>query len=284
MKKRMFILSIAVLTLTLGLAGCGLLETQSTPTPTIPITPTPEQPVDTPPPQETPPPTEPTPDPAGRPIESILILEPGSGSQVAGPIRLRGEADPTHEQNLSIRVLTAEGEVLLETFTTIQAELGQRGPFEAEIDPPQVETTVFIQVFASSARDGGITHLNSIWVRVAPDGPQDIRRNEPHAETIYIATPRNNQTISGGSVHIEGFALASFEQHLNAEVIDEDGRVVGEHWIIVTAPDLGVPGPFRVDVPYRVTRAGPGRIVVYDPSPAHGSYVHLSSVEVMLEP
>jgi hypothetical protein len=37
-------------------------------------------------------------------------------------------------------------------------------------------------------------------------------------------------------------------------------------------------------VPYTLSAAGPGRIVVRDISPAHGSDVHRSSVEVDLAP
>jgi hypothetical protein len=67
-------------------------------------------------------------------------------------------------------------------------------------------------------------------------------------------------------------------------VVDENGNVAGQQPTIVSAPDIGVPGPFSVEIAYQVTASGPGRIVVRDPSPAFGGDVHLSSVEVSLEP
>jgi hypothetical protein len=83
---------------------------------------------------------------------------------------------------------------------------------------------------------------------------------------------------------VEGIALASFEQTLVVEVPDSEGNVVGSQPIIVQAQDWGEPGPHSADVPYQVEAAGPGRIVVRDPSVAFVGDVHLASVEVMLEP
>jgi hypothetical protein len=68
------------------------------------------------------------------------------------------------------------------------------------------------------------------------------------------------------------------------EVLDVDGNVIGSSPVTVTAPDLGMPGPFVVDVPYTLGAAGPGRIVVRDPSVVFEGNVHLASVEVQLEP
>ncbi|NLG71796.1 MAG: hypothetical protein GX495_07130 [Chloroflexi bacterium] len=219
------------------------------------------------------------------PEEAILILEPGPGSRVTSPIRVAGEADPTFEQNLVVRVLTADGVEVLQTPTNIQAEAGQRGSFEVEL-PVELnqEENIFIQVFASSARDGGITHLASTGVIFTPSGPADIRPRDPQPEQIVIFQPTLTQTINGGVAHVEGFALASFEQTLVIEVQDMDGNVIGTQPVIVEAPDLGIPGPFSADVPYTLSEAGPGRIAVIDPSPAFGGEVHLASVEVNLEP
>jgi len=202
---------------------------------------------------------------------------------VTNPIRLRGEADSTFEQNLVIRALLADGTVLLETFTTIQAELGQRGPFEAEINLTlEEETNVFLQVFDVSARDGGIIHLSSVGVMFSPTGPEEIVTRTPAPEQIAIFSPRTGDTLSGGIVIVEGFGLASFEQTLVVEVYDENGAVIGRMPVMVQAPDLGFPGPFRAELPFTVAASGPGRVVVRDISPAHGDNSHLSSVEVQL--
>ncbi len=220
-----------------------------------------------------------------RPDEVILILEPGPGSRVLSPIRVRGEADPTFEQTLVVRLVTADGTELALEPTTIQADIGTRGPFEVEI-PFTVsgEQNAFIQVFAESPRDGGITHLSSVGVTLADSGAANIVPVTPQPERIAIFEPAPGDVIRGGTVHIEGVALASFEQTLVVDIMDVDGNYVGRGTITVDAPELGQPGTFSVDVPYEVTSEGPGRIVVRDPSQAFNGTVHLSSVGVTLGP
>jgi hypothetical protein len=220
-----------------------------------------------------------------RPEESIMILAPGSGSRVTSPIHVSGVSDPTFEQNLVVRVLQADGTLVAEAPTTIQADAGQRGQFALDLPVSLVsEQNIFIQVFATSARDGGVTHLSSVGVTFTPTGPEDIITRDPYPEQIAIFQPQTGAAVTGGSVHVSGFGLAGFEQTLLVEVLDEDGDVAGSEAVIVTAPDLGEPGPFQADVAYTVSAAGPGRIVVRDVSPAFGGDAHLSSVEVSLAP
>jgi hypothetical protein len=223
--------------------------------------------------------------PPERPPEAIMITQPGPGSRVMSPIRVAGEADPTFEQNLVVRVVSADGTELALTPTTIQSSLGQRGPFSTDVTVPVTgEDNVFIQVFSTSARDGGITHLSSVGVILTPTGPVDIRVREPHPETIAIFRPQSNARVQCCSVTVEGFGLAQFEQALVAEVLDENGQVVVREHLTVQAPDLGQPGPFQVTLPFTVTREQPGRIQVRDISPAFGGTSHLSSIEVTLVP
>jgi hypothetical protein len=225
-------------------------------------------------------PSEPT-----RPEEAILILEPGNGSRVTSPIHVAGLADTTFEQTLVVRVVLIDGAEVVTQPVTVEADLGQRGPFSGEI--PFVvsdERHAFIQVFAQSARDGGVTHLASVGVRLTPTGPEDIVPGKHHPEQIAIFEPSPGETIRGGIAHVEGFGLGGFEQTLVVEIIDQGGGVVGSTPIIVDAPDLGLPGFILADVPYALGMEGPGRVVVRDISPAFGGDSHVASVEVMLEP
>lgn len=218
--------------------------------------------------------------------EAISITQPGPGSRVVGSsLHLAGEADSTFEQNLVIRLLLADGTELALLPTTIQAELGERGPFAAEI-PFTIsgEQQAFIQVYATSARDGGLTHLASVGLTLADSGAEQIVTVDPHAERIQISQPAFSQTISGGTVTVAGVALASFEQTLVVEILDEAGEVLNSQPATVAAPDLGQPGPFSIELPYEVASAAPGRIVVRDISPAFGGDAHLASVEVTLAP
>lgn len=182
-------------------------------------------------------------------------------------------------------MLLADGTELALVPTTIQADIGARGSFAVEV-PFAVsgEQQAFVQVYATSARDGGVTHLSSVGLTLADSGDEQIVLVEAHPERIQISQPALGDTISGGMVTVAGTALASFEQTLVVEVLDEAGEVLNSQPIIVAAPDLGQPGPFSLALAYEVATSMPGRIVVRDPSPAFGGDVHLASVEVRLEP
>jgi hypothetical protein len=222
-------------------------------------------------------------DPRGE--EVIVISQPDNGSRVTSPVRVEGLGGPTFEQNLGVRLLLDDGTVLAVVGVTIDADLGQRGAYALDL-PFSVseERQGFIQVFDASARDGGILHLSSVGVTLLPSGAPDVRIAAPAPERIAIFQPASGSTVSGGSVHVEGYALASFEQTLLVEVLDADGTVVGGVPVMVQAPDLGQPGPFSADVAYVVSAGGPGRIVVRDISPAHGGDAHVASAGVTLQP
>ena len=228
--------------------------------------------------------TDPIPVPP-RDEEAILILEPGPGSRVTSPVRVAGIADPTQHQELIVRLLLADGTELAQAIARIDADLGQRGPYEVEV-PFTVtgERQAFIQVLNRSARDGGITGLNSVGITIADSGPVEIVTVEPHPADITIYEPAPRATVSGGVATVSGFGLASFEQTLVVEIQDERGNVVGSEPVIVQGPGLGEPGPFTVDVPYSVTSAGPGRSAVRDVSPAFGGDAYVTTVEINLEP
>jgi hypothetical protein len=231
-------------------------------------------------------PASPTPQPhePEQPEEAIQILEPGPGSRLVNLIHASGIADSTFEQNLAVRVVLDDGSVLASTSTTIRAEAGTRGPFEVDLPVDVIsERQAFIQVYASSPRDGGITHLASVGVVLANSGTAEIKPVTPQSERIAIYQPVVNEVLSG-AVHVEGYAWASFEQTLVVEVFDTDGRVVGSLPVLVNSPEMGQPGPFSADLLFTVDASGPGRVVVRDPSPAFDGDVHLASVEVTLQP
>jgi len=222
---------------------------------------------------------------AGAPAEAIQILEPGPGSQVSAPLHVAGIADPTFEQNLVVRVLDENGTQLALAPTTIQAEAGQRGSFSIDLPlPSDAAGPLFLQVYATSARDGGITHLDAAIVNLVPQGSELIRILEPAVERIQILSPGVGQTISGGVLLLEGYGWASFEQTLVVELYDEQGNQIAMQPVIVQSPDLGQPGQFRAELNYSLDAPQAGRVVVRDPSAAFEGNVHLSSVELRLEP
>lgn len=228
----------------------------------------------------------PTETPAVGSEESIMILEPGPGSRLVSPARVAGWSNPTFEQTLSVRLLSFEGdEVVAPVTIQINADAGQRGPFSVEIPfAVSAERNALLQVLSYSPRDGGVTHLSSVGVTLLPGGAASLVTRTAYPEQIGVLQPEPGSTVSGGVVHVEGVAVASFEGTLVVELYDEADGLLASEPLIVNAPDMGLPGTFSIDLAYGLASAGPGRVVVLDPSPAFDGINHLSSVDVQLQP
>jgi hypothetical protein len=219
------------------------------------------------------------------PDEAILILEPGSGSIVVSPLHVAGLADTAWEQTLSVAILSDDGQELAGGIAMITADLGERGPFALDLPFGVTETRKgFLRVSHSSPRDGGLLHLASVGLTLAPEGEETVMPQEAHPEDLVIFSPEPGVSIQGGTLHVEGFGIARFEQTLLVQVLYEEGTVLGSQSVIVDAPEWGIPGPFVADIPYTVTAEAAGRVVVRDISPAFGGDIHLASVEIRLLP
>lgn len=222
---------------------------------------------------------------ASGPLEAIWIAQPGPNSRAVSPLRVEGESEPTFENQLGVRLITMQGEVLAKTSAIMEAPIGERGPFALDIEfDVASEVPALLQLFANSPRDGGMTHLSSVPLLLAPAGERRIEPPPARDERIQIEAPQPGATLSGGSLALRGFGWASFENNLVVELLDGGGTQWAQSALTVAAPDLGEPGEFELDLVYGEAPAGPGRVIVWDPSPAFGGPVHLASAEVMIEP
>ncbi|MCW5877744.1 MAG: hypothetical protein KIS80_02610 [Anaerolineales bacterium] len=116
-------------------------------------------------------------------FEVINITAPAALAQVSGgQIEVSGFSDYFFESNLGLALCGPGGEgaphelcgtednVLALSFATIQSpDIGQPGPFSGQLSYTVSEPgPARIVVYAQSARDGGLLHLSSIPITLAP--------------------------------------------------------------------------------------------------------------------
>ncbi len=136
--------------------------------------------------------------------ENIIVTAPIQNSEITSPVIVQGEAR-TFENSVTVRVITADGNVLTENFTTANApDIGQFGPFEISlIFTPPTEGSGFIEVFQYSAKDG--TEIDKVRVPVTfakPGNEMPIqiffnKQNTAECENVVAVTrsiPRTQQT------------------------------------------------------------------------------------------
>lgn len=266
----------------------------------LPLTPppqtTPEPVTPTQPPPTLPPPTQAPPDliPAQ---EIIFIQSPGLGSEIVSPVTVTGFSGPTFEQTLVVSITDIEGTILVMQPATIQADIGQSGPFSLTLEfYATSDGPGRISVYDVSARDGGIVHLDSVPVTLLATGNANIFPAEPADETIQISSPTFLEEISGGVLEVSGYSEYFFEANLSVTICGSwwgggphpicgtSDNVIAESYATIQSPDIGIPGPFSGTIPYLVLPETRARVVVFAPSMMDGAIEHLSSVEVILNP
>jgi hypothetical protein len=217
------------------------------------------------------------------PLETIVITAPLTDQGVRSGFVVAGIADPTFEQHLSILVRDQTGRVIGSAAAQIQAPIGQRGPYAATVQlplnvPPQPGRVI---VYAISPRDGGPVQLSSVDVQLNSDAPSNEPMPDPNQrEAIVITAPQPGATVRG-SIHV--VAETMYTANLVIEVRGPNNETLGR--VTRTLENVeGLPAPLIVDVPFRIYTDPPGRIVIYNLHPRDGKTVHLSSVEVILQP
>ena len=223
------------------------------------------------------------PDVTQAPVEAILITSPQPGQGMRGTVRIEGLSDPAIAQQLNVLVRNAQGTVIATTRPVIQARPDQRSAFSAEVAlPPDVQRqTGRVQVYAVSATNNGVTHLASVEVELNGDAPATAVPIDPQTpEAITLIFPSPNAEVKGV---VRVAAATMLGPKIVVEVLDANNQAVGrvEQTAELTA---GSPAQVMVEVPIKVSAAGPGRVLVYVLNARDGATEHLSSVEVNLIP
>ncbi|HRN50332.1 MAG TPA: Gmad2 immunoglobulin-like domain-containing protein [Anaerolineales bacterium] len=281
----------------LALAACNLPGTPAQPTATtIDVV----LPSATAPSQETAPPqAAPTQASDGQvALEAILLGSPDFASQLVSPVTVSGQSRPTFEQTLVIAIYDEAGNQLALQPTTIAADVGNPGPFSAELSfSVPYEQAGRVAVMEHSAMDGGILHLTSVEVTLLPSGSAVLLPQPVAGENIDIQFPLPNSAISGGTFTVSGFSEYYFESNLGLmlcgagegggephAICGDSNNVLASTYATIDAPDIGQPGPFSGTLTWSVAATTPGRIVLYAESMRDGGLLHLNSIPVLIQP
>lgn len=229
-------------------------------------------------------------------LEEIHIAQSAPNSVVGSPVTISGEADSTFEQNLVIAISGEDGSQLALSPTTIQAPLGERGNYSVTLTfSVATQQAGRISVYSVSAMTGGLEHLSSVEVTLAPSGAS-ISSAAVAAETIGILMPKPLDVISGGTIQVSGFSEYFFESSLGLvlcgagaegsadDLCGSSGNILATGTATINSADVGQSGPFTGTLTYSVTAQSAGRILVYASSPRDGGILHLSSIAVQIKP
>lgn len=231
-----------------------------TPTPTITYTPTP------------PPPT-------------ILLSRPGLLSKLLSPIQMEMYAYSGGSGVVDIALIGEDGRTIASqkitrekpkrnfyAVPTLAFEIGSA----AETARLQVSTTDEV---------GRLEALSSVDVILLSVGRAEIFPSEVVTEPYLIRQPRDEDTIVGGKLVLQGLARPVNDSPLMIELVTEQNTVLASTMVTVAPPRGALSHtPFTVDVPYKVSGPTPVRLVIRQEGSRIPGTVALNSITLTLAP
>jgi len=112
------------------------------------------------------------------------------------------------------------------------------------------------------------------------DHPMTRADYEDMSPAILVESPALGDTVTS-PVRVTGTANV-FEAVFSINIVDWDGLIIADEVVTATS-GTGTRGTFDVTVPFELTKAGPGAIIVFAESPKDGSQINVVEIPVELE-
>lgn len=198
---------------------------------------------------------------------NITITSPAQGEVIGNlAIAVTGTGTALPENNVVVQVLDANRNVLAETPTTVNAELGGTGDWSVALNYDATPgTSGSIYAFANSPADGSLLAEAEVNVTFGPIA-------QP---SITITSPANGETVvTERGFTVSGTATDVFENNVVVTVINSEGAE-----ILRQATTADTNGSWTTMLMPGILN-GPGRIEAFSTSPQDGSIVAIATVNV----
>jgi hypothetical protein len=124
----------------------------------------------------------------------------------------------------------------------------------------------------------------SVDVILLTTGTADLNIPTDFLAHVAIKDPQEGDLIQGGNVVVSGLARPTTDQSFLAELIDENGQVVGQR---LFDPEPGAVNdfrPFMVVIPYTVTEPTRVRLVIHERTERIPGTIYILSMEILISP
>ena len=219
------------------------------------------------------------------PVADIQIFKPGDLSRVASPIHLAGYLRPGYKGRVWIELFGEDGRLLYREIKVFNVPAGAKINLSMDLGFEIASVAEVGRLVVSvKDEDDRLESANSVNLILLSMGESDINPSDALLDRIDIRQPYVKTLIQGGKVLVSGLARTDTGLPLRVELVDPQGKVVGQRLATVSTPGEGGYGQFAVEVPYTVTSLTPVRLIVYEDGESVSPVVHLSSLEVQLSP
>lgn len=198
------------------------------------------------------------------PTGPLIILAPGSGSRIVSPLKITAFALPGHDGKLNLQLWGEDSQLMGEKLVNLGTET-KWITFESQI-PFEITAAGESAVLTLTTNDefGRRTAVNSIDLVLLQMGDSINESNSLSLQPIVINQPTPNHVISGGTLHIEGYAHPFSTAPLIVQLIKTNGAIVASKQIALKIPTPGnTYSPFKTDLQYSVSVSTPIRLTIF---------------------
>jgi len=220
------------------------------------------------------------------PPEELILESPGFGSQIGSPIHIVGWGGPSYHDQVRVRLIGEDGQVLAQIRTYLLVPSGRSGRFIVDL-PFQLQgvaEAALIEASIDNPLTGRLDHLTTRRVVLLSTGRALIHTSITPPEKVTIFTPREDRVIEGGSILLRGAAWLDEDLPLLIEIIDRQGQVISAAEVALAAPALGELGTFEATLDYTVPYPQYGWVAVTERGLQPPAILHYTSMRVYLRP
>lgn len=223
--------------------------------------------------------------PAEIPEARAQIYQLGELSMVTSPILVTGRLTSKVGKVVRIELHGEDGRLLsreLRIYENIPwnvANLSANLEFELS-----VVAEVGRLVISVEDSFGRLIDVNSVDLILLSEGVTELHPASALLQRIIIEEPTKDTLIQGGNLIVSGRARTNGDQSLRAEIVTEDGKVVGQRLVGVSISIPGDYGQFAAEIPYNVDDLTPALLIIYEDGGQLSPIAHLACQEVILAP
>ena len=221
------------------------------------------------------------------PVASLNIYNPGPGSRISSPLNISAYALPGDQGKVTVQLWGEDGSIIAEQLIKLSSSnsgwVSFTTQFPFEINSGGEAALLTLTTFDGFGRRIAVNSVPLLLIQI---GNSEIESTGFAKGPFVLKSPTASSTVTGGTLHLEGYAHPSSSAPLIVELIKTNGGVMASKQVALSTPATGEDYvAFSVDIPYKVSTATPVRLSLRqmtDQAPLKDCA--LSSELIILEP
>ncbi len=211
-----------------------------------------------------------------KPVAQMNFSKPGPGSKVASPISVSAYAYPGYDNKVTLELLGEDGGLMFSRVLTLKESDTGWVYFTEEI-PFEITTAAESASLMLTSYDG---YGRRIAVCTVPLLLMQVGGSEIEVPgfpylPFYLEKPEIGSSVSGGKLHIDGYAHAFNQNPVIIELINENGVILSTQIIPIHEVAGANYSHFSGDVTYTVSQSTPVRLTIRQ-TMDHAPYLDLA--------